>query len=202
MSNLSLQICFLGKCLIFSIRVRWFCTQCSFGIVYLTPLLEKTHILFPPMPKWDKTSSAFNTLRINRTALLLPGFYQGEVLAGQLGHSDTQWSLSSSHVGKWCIFTLYPYSSWLTSRKQVCGPDVGTWGQLYICLACFILWWTKSMLKMPQAWAAYCNIVNKNPYIFGVMMYLPRFIKLYLIFYFPCHSLMCMPGIKNLKEIE
>lgn len=89
MSNLSLQVCFLGKCLIFSGRVRWFCTQCSFGIACLPLLLEKTHILFPPMPKRDKTSSAFNTLRINRTALLLPGFNQGEGLAGQLGHSDT-----------------------------------------------------------------------------------------------------------------
>lgn len=87
----------------------------------LTPLLERTHILSPPIPKREKISTAFNTHRINRTDLVFPGLYQGESLAGKLGQSDTQLPLSGKHIGKRCVSTLYPHSSCLMSMKQPCS---------------------------------------------------------------------------------
>lgn len=118
-SSLSPKDCSLGKCLIFPVRVRWFYIQCAFGVVCLTPPLERAHILFPPTLGREKTSAPFNIHRINRTCTVFPAHSQREGLAGQLGQSLTLSYLPTVNtLGSDTCSLFNLNSSSLTSMKQ------------------------------------------------------------------------------------
>lgn len=138
---------------------------------------------------------SFNTYRINRTRPVFPALYQEEGLVGQVDQSLTLNYLPTVNtLGSDACLLFILNSASLTSMKQACSvyrwqclrPVIYLPRMLHTVMA-------KIYVKESQASAAYCTIVDKNPYIFGVMMCLPRLIKFYLIFHFPCCSLMYMP---------
>lgn len=115
-----------------SCQHRWFYTQCSVRMVYLTLLLGRTHILFPIMPRKEKTLAAFKIYGINRTCLVSPALHQ-EVLVDLRGQclTLTDWLSYISTVDTLeddvCpdfILTLAVPCLW---NRPALFVDMGTW---------------------------------------------------------------------------